>query len=99
MRESEDRYHNLFQTNCMAQPYMKLSQRSGQPVDYIFLKVNPAFEKMTGLKAQDILGRQVTEVLPGIENEGLIQIYGQVASPDNPSTSMTCHTAGKILWG
>jgi PAS domain S-box-containing protein len=40
---------------------------SGNPVDYIFLYVNGAFEKMTGLKRENIIGRRATEVLPGIE--------------------------------
>ena len=41
----------------------------GIPVDYIFLEVNGAFEEMTGLKSEDILGRKVTEILPGIEGD------------------------------
>jgi PAS domain S-box-containing protein len=85
LRESEDRYHSLFQNQLHGSALHEIiTNDQGQPVDYIFLKVNPAFEKMTGLKAQDILGRQVTEVLPGIENEGLIQIYGQVALTGQP---------------
>jgi diguanylate cyclase len=51
------------------------------PIDYIFLTVNAAFEKMTGLKREKILGRKVTEVLPGTEKSEFdwIGIYGKVA--------------------
>lgn len=51
------------------------------PVDYIFLEVNPAFEKMTGLKRERILGKKITEVLPGMENAQFdwIGTYGEVA--------------------
>ncbi len=28
---------------------------NGKPVDYVFLEVNRAFERLTGLKAKDIL--------------------------------------------
>lgn len=38
------------------------------PVDYRFLEINPAFEKITGLSAKDIIGKRVTEVLPGVES-------------------------------
>jgi diguanylate cyclase (GGDEF)-like protein/PAS domain S-box-containing protein len=55
--------------------------KQGLPVDYIFLQVNSAFEKMTGLNREKILGRRVTEVLPGIKNSEFdwIGTYGKVA--------------------
>lgn len=51
----------------------------GQAVDFIFLSANPAFETHTGLKVADILGRRVTEVLPGIEKNHYIESFGKVA--------------------
>ncbi len=56
----------------------------GQPVDYRFLAVNPAFERMTGLAAADILGKTVREVLPATEPTW-IETYGQVALTGNPA--------------
>jgi diguanylate cyclase (GGDEF)-like protein len=55
--------------------------RQGEPEDYIFLEVNPAFEEMTGLKSEAILGKRVTEVLPGIRAGGFdwVAFYGKVA--------------------
>jgi len=55
-----------------------------RPVDYVFLAVNPGFEEMTGLKGAEILGRRVTEVLPGIEKSPFIDIYGKVAQSGEP---------------
>ena len=55
----------------------------GQPADYRFLAVNPAFERMTGLHAADILGRTVMEVLPGTEKHW-IETYGRVAQTGEP---------------
>lgn len=56
----------------------------GNPTDYIFLQVNPAFEKATGLSKDQILGKKVTQVLPGIENSSFdwIGTYGKVALLD-----------------
>ncbi len=53
----------------------------GHPIDFIFLQVNAAFEKMTGLKREKILGRKVTEVLPGTEKSEFdwIGVMGKVA--------------------
>lgn len=55
----------------------------GQPVDYRFLFVNPAFEKLTGLKIEDLVGRRVKEVLPGTE-QYWIDTYGKVAMTGEP---------------
>lgn len=60
--------------------------RAGKPVDYVFLEVNHAFEKMTGLKRERIIGKRATEVLPGIEKDpaDLIGVYGRVALTGEP---------------
>ena len=50
----------------------------GNPLDYIFLEINPAFEKLTGLVSSEITGKTVKEVLPGTE-QLWIDIYGTVA--------------------
>ncbi|WP_261789161.1 PAS domain-containing sensor histidine kinase [Methanosarcina siciliae] len=50
----------------------------GNPTDYVFLEANEAFEKNTGLKVTDIIGKRVTEILPGIEETSLIETYGNV---------------------
>jgi PAS domain S-box-containing protein len=54
---------------------------AGKPVDYVFLGVNNAFERMIGLKKEKIIGKKVTEVLKGIENDPAdwIGTYGKVA--------------------
>lgn len=61
--------------------------KSGKPVDYVFLEVNDAFEKMTGLKRDKIIGKRVTEVLKGIENDPAdwIGVYGKVALTCEPA--------------
>ncbi len=49
--------------------------------DYIFLDANASFENMTGLDAKTIIGKKVTEVLPGIREGSFdwIAFYGQIA--------------------
>ena len=62
----------------------------GQPVDYKFLAVNPMFERITGLKAADIIGRTVREMMPGTVGNWF-ETYGQVALTGEP-VSFTDHT-------
>jgi PAS domain S-box-containing protein len=59
---------------------------TGRPVDYVFLEVNSAFEEQTGLARDAILGRRVTQVLPGIEQDpaNWIGTYGRVALGGDP---------------
>jgi PAS domain S-box-containing protein len=61
--------------------------KSGKPVDYVFLEVNSAFERMTGLKRENIVGKRVTEVLPGIEKDPAdwVSRYGRVALTGEPA--------------
>jgi diguanylate cyclase (GGDEF)-like protein/PAS domain S-box-containing protein len=55
-----------------------ICDRLGNPVDYRFLAVNPAFERIVEKKASDIIGKTVREVFPDIEPYW-IQTYGKVA--------------------
>lgn len=57
-----------------------LFDENNRPVDYVFLEVNEAFESFTGFKRENIIGKKVTEVLPGIEIPAFncIDVYGQV---------------------
>ncbi|TSA33488.1 MAG: PAS domain S-box protein [Porphyromonadaceae bacterium] len=58
---------------------------NGIPVDYRFLDINPAFEKMTCLAAHEIIGRTSREVFNGLEPHW-IERYGQVALTGEPDT-------------
>ena len=55
--------------------------KQGKPVDFVYLQVNDAFEKLTGIKKEVVVGKQVTKAIPGIEkaNPELFEIYGRVA--------------------
>ena len=80
LRESEKRYRGLFEHSMFAAAMHGIvTDEAGRPVDYVFLEANPAFETATGLRAAEIVGRRVTEVLPGIEETPFIEVYGKVA--------------------
>lgn len=70
LRESERRYRNLFE---MMEDGMAVHElvydAQGKPADYRFLEVNPAFERLTGLSADNVVGRTVREALPGTEQQ------------------------------
>jgi PAS domain S-box-containing protein len=75
-----EKYHALF--NNMIDGFSlheMIFDNEGNPVDYRFLEVNQAFERITGLNAALIIGKTACEVLPGIEQHW-IDIFGHVAS-------------------
>ncbi|MEW6441422.1 MAG: MEDS domain-containing protein [bacterium] len=81
-RETESRHRLLFDSLSDGFAYRKiLFDEDGKPVDYVFLEVNEAFEKLLGVSRADAIGRRATEVLPGIENdpEDWIGTYGRIA--------------------
>ncbi|WP_406656527.1 PAS domain S-box protein [Methanolobus sp. ZRKC2] len=60
-----------------------ISDDTGVVVDYRFLDVNDNFEKLTGLRKENILGKTALEVLPNTEAY-LIEKYGHVALTGEP---------------
>ncbi|PIW44469.1 MAG: hypothetical protein COW18_12950 [Zetaproteobacteria bacterium CG12_big_fil_rev_8_21_14_0_65_54_13] len=87
MDHSEQKYRGLFEHMLNGFALHKIvCDEQGKPVDYLFVEVNKAFEQLTGLQGHDIIGRKVTEVLPGIENDSAdwITRYGKIALSGKP---------------
>lgn len=81
---SENRFRQLFE--AMEEGFATheiICDERGNPVNYRFLDVNPAFERLTGLKRENLLGRTVLEALPGTERSW-IEAYGRVALEGSP---------------
>ncbi len=80
--ESEKKYRSLFENMLSGFAYCKiLVDENNQPIDFVYLEVNDAFERLTGLKREDVVGRKVTEAIPGTKESHpeLLSIYGKVA--------------------
>jgi len=79
LKRSESHFRSLFEglTEGFALHEI-ICDEVGVPCDYRILEVNPAFEGLTGLKRENLIGRTVLEVLPGTEPVW-IEKYGQVA--------------------
>ncbi len=65
------------QMNAAAALHRMVFDQHGNPSDYVFLRVNKLFESSTGLQASKILGKPVTEIIPGIE-KSWIERYGEM---------------------
>lgn len=85
LRRSEARYHSLFDqmTEGFAL-YEIIENKNGTPVNYRFLEVNEAFEKLTGLKRENVLFKLQSSVMSG-EDPQFLKIYGKVAKSGIPA--------------
>jgi PAS domain S-box-containing protein len=77
-------YRSLFDNMMNGCAYCRMIYDGKTPRDFVYLSVNEAFQRQTGLK--DVVGRRVTEVIPGIRESDaeLLEIYGRVALTGKP---------------
>lgn len=84
LRQSEERYRALFDTMTEGFALHEIiTGTDGRPCDYRFLDVNPAFERLTGFKREDLIGRRMLEILPPTESHW-IDKYARVALTGEP---------------
>jgi PAS domain S-box-containing protein len=84
LRVTEQRYRSLF--NGMTEGFALheiVCDAEGRPCDYRFLDINPAFERLTGLRREGVVGRLMTEVLPH-DDPRWVRMYGHVALTGEP---------------
>ncbi len=79
-------YQNLFDNLLNGFAYCKMDYQNGIPVDFTYINVNKAFEKLTSLVG--VVGKRVSEVIPGIHESDpqLLITYGRVADTGIPET-------------
>ena len=69
LKESEKKYRLLFENmNEAFALHEIITDSEGEPINYRFLEVNNMFEKLTGLKRENLIGKTVLEVLPETED-------------------------------
>jgi len=79
LRQSEEDYRQLFASMLDGFALHEIiCDAAGRPMDYRFLSLNPAFERLTGMRAADVVGRTVMEIMPATEPKW-IERYGRVA--------------------
>ena len=75
----EKRYRELFDKMLNGFALCKLlTDKEGNPVDYIFLEVNRAFEKINSMKKEEVINKKVSEVF-GFKLVPDLEKYAQVA--------------------
>lgn len=85
-RKSENKYRSLFKNMLNGFAYCQAIFDGNTLLDFIYLDVNRAFERLTGLK--HVIGKKVSEVIPGFRERDpeVLKIYGRVALSGQPET-------------
>ena len=84
LQQSEKRYHLLFENVLDGFAYCKMIfDQDGQPIDFLYLETNHAFERLTGLVA--VVGQQATQSVPEIRSSypEFFEVCGRVAATGN----------------
>ncbi len=84
MKEHEHAYQSPFTEMVEAYALHEIiCDTNGVAIDYRYLDINPAFEKMTNLKRTEILGKTSKELFPRTESNW-VERFGKVALGGKP---------------
>ncbi|WP_054696258.1 PAS domain-containing protein [Syntrophomonas palmitatica] len=76
MPHSSSFYRTILDNTDTGYAYQRLiTNEDGHPVDYEFIDVNPAFEKLTGWKRSDVKGQLISRLVPNFR-----EIYADLLS-------------------
>jgi PAS domain S-box-containing protein len=83
LQESEEKYRLLFENmNEGFALHEIVTDEQGRPIDFRFLEINPAVERLTGLRRADIIGRcarEITTEPTWIEHYVVVALTGKPA--------------------
>ncbi len=83
LNKSKIKFKSLFEETINGLSLHEIiCDKKGKPIDYRFLDINSAFEKMTGLNEKDLIGKTVLDALPESKSYW-IETYGRVALTGN----------------
>ena len=75
LQDSEERFRHLYNTMSSGVAVFEAVD-SGR--DFIFRDLNRAGEMIENVKNEDILGRRITEIFPGVADFGLLEVFRTV---------------------
>lgn len=82
LADTDLKYHKLFENLNEGFMHAKIiTDDKQQPIDWEYIDVNPAFEKIIGLSPKDVIGKRILDIAPHIKTDpnNWIEKYGHTA--------------------
>jgi PAS domain S-box-containing protein len=83
LRESEARYRALFEN---MREGVSIFKAEGEAEDFVFLDYNRSAERIDGAHREDVIGKSVVSVFPGLKDFGLFDVFQRVWRTGQPES-------------
>jgi len=75
LREHQAKFKALFDNVCSG---VAIYEARNDGEDFVFVDFNPAAEEIDHIKKEELIGKSVTEVFPGVKEFGLFDVFQRV---------------------
>jgi len=88
--EANQKYRALFNNKTVGLSYCRtIFNDHRQPIDYTVLDINATYERLVGIRREQIVGKKITEAFPGVSQD-LIDRHNRVAVTGQDSHFEIC---------
>ena len=81
LKEYQAKFKVLFENICSG---VAIYEARNDGEDFVFVDFNPAAEQIDHIKKEEIIGKSVTEVFPGVRQYGLFDVFLRVYKTGTP---------------
>jgi len=81
LKEYQAKFKVLFENVCSG---VAIYEARNEGEDFVFVDFNPAAEQIEHIKKEEIIGKSVTEVFPGVRQFGLFEVFRRVYKTGTP---------------
>ena len=81
LKEYQAKFKALFGNVCSG---VAIYEARNDGEDFVFVDFNPAAEEIEHIKKEELIGKSVTEVFPGVKEFGLFEVFRRVYKTGTP---------------
>jgi len=81
LKEYQAKFKVLFENVCSG---VAIYEARNDGEDFVFVDFNPAAEQIEHIKKEELIGKSVTEVFPGVRQFGLFEVFRRVYKTGTP---------------
>ncbi|MCK5034515.1 MAG: PAS domain S-box protein, partial [Candidatus Sabulitectum sp.] len=91
LKDKEERFHTLFDGMTDGIAVCKAVEKG---TDFVFKDINRAAQEMDGVLRDEVIGRKLTEVFPGVKKSGVLDVMCRVWKTGNTGNCIETHYNG-----